>query len=339
MMRKEVVMKVRTVFMLIVLFSIGMGTLSAEGMKDASAPKVEQEHIVFRIGALKGPTGIGMIRLFEEKPFFGTGVESAYEASGNPDLLVSKLLSGEVDAAVLPTNVAAKLYAKKVPIVMGAVTGFGVLYMLSSDPTIQSLSDIRGKEIHNAGKGATPDVLFRYLVKQEGLDPDKDVAVNFAYAHQELAQLLIAGKISTAVLPEPFATMVLMGAKQARVAVDLQKQWSTVQHTEASYPMSCVVLKKDFADKHRDAVKQFLAEYAKSIEWVNAHPDLAGGLVEKHELGMTKAVAASAIPRCNLRFVSAGDAKPLMDQFLSVLLGFNPESIGGTLPDEGFYLR
>lgn len=74
---------------------------------DAPEPPVEPDEVV--IAALKGPSGIGMIRLFEEKPDLGDDVAADFQIVGAPDVMVSKILSGEVACAVLPTNIAAKL--------------------------------------------------------------------------------------------------------------------------------------------------------------------------------------------------------------------------------------
>ena len=302
---------------------------------DAPEPPVEPDEVV--IAALKGPSGIGMIRLFEEKPDLGDDVAADFQIVGAPDVMVSKILSGEVACAVLPTNIAAKLYNSGVPYYLGAVTGNGLLYLLSSDDSVTTLADLEGKEVYNIGQAATPDYILRYLLREEGIDPQNDVTIRFTYNHAELAQNLIAGRVSTGVLPEPFVTMVATQNRNVRIAVNLQDVWKEVRNTDRSFPMTCVVVSKSFSAEHPEAVRRYLDAYRRSIEWVAANPAPAGGLAEKHGIGMKGAVAAKAIPRLNLTFATGQEARDLMEPYLQVLLDFDPSSIGGKLPDAGFY--
>jgi NitT/TauT family transport system substrate-binding protein len=295
------------------------------------------EPLELTVNALKGPTGIGMVRLFEMKPDLGPNVSSEYQIAGAPDVLVSRVLSGEVDIAALPVNVAVKLYNSGVPYSLGAIVGNGLLYMLSGDPEVAGIDDLRGKEIYNVGKGATPDFVLRYLVDARGIGGEKGVTVSFTYPHPELAQMLIAGKVKTAVLPEPFVTMVTMKNGDVRIVENLQKVWAEELGGEKPYPMSVVVIKDEVWQKRPDAIERFLAAYKESIEWVSTTPKAAGELAEQHGIGMTAAVAARAIPRLNLTFVPAGEARVELERFLRVFMDYDPKAIGGKLPDEGFY--
>ncbi len=304
---------------------------------DNSEQQGSSEPVTVRIAGLKGPTSIGMIRLFEEKPSLGENVDSVYEVAQSPDVLVSKLLSQEVDFATLPTNTAAQLYNKDGNYQLAAISIWGVLYLLTEDENIQSFSDLKGKQIESSNKGTTPDVLFRYLLQKNGLDPESDVALNYDLPHVELAQSMAAGKIETAVLPEPFATMVTLKNENVHIALDFQEEWRKISKSDTSYPQTCLVVNKDFAQTHPDIVKNFLEHYKASIDWMNENPAEAGTLVEKHDIGLQAKMAEKAIPRCNMRFESAEKAAPTVEEYLNMLLEFSPQDIGGKLPDENFY--
>ena len=317
-----------------------------QAAKTDGTGKQTEGPVEITISALKGPSGIGMVRLLEETPAYGRDVKGEYRIAGSPDVLVSRLLSEEVDIATLPTNIAVKLYNKGVPYRFGAVTGFGLLYLLSRDPGVMGIEDLEGKDVYNIGRGATPDFMFRYLLSELGIDPVEDVAVRFTYGHPELAKMLIAGKVETGVLPEPFVTQVLMKSDDVRIAADFQRLWRQVQEgAEAgvdtgsgpSYPMTCVVIREDLLEDRPEAVKVFLDSYRSSIEWVKANPEQAGKLSEKHGIGMPAPVAEAAVPRLNLAFVPGSEAKEMMNRYLQVLLDFDPDSIGGKLPNDRFY--
>ena len=285
---------------------------------------------------LRGPTGMGGIRLIDEEPDFA-GVDVEYRLSGSPQNTVARVLSGEVDIAALPSNVAAKVYNAGAPYQLAVVHTLGVLYLVSRDDEVSDWSDLPGREIGNIGRGANPDIIFRYLLRQNGLDPDGDVDLRF-YNHTELAQLVIAGRREVAVLPEPFVTRVLTAAPEAEVAIDFQEEWRKIKGADAEIGMGALVVKKSLVESNPDFVRSFLRAYRESIRFVNEEPTAAGELIEKHQLGFTADNAASAIPRANIVFRPAPEARRALEEYLQVLLDFDPASIGGSLPDDGFYL-
>ncbi len=323
---------------LVVFFTVFLSVslpLFAGGGKEPG--KGQTEKVTLRVGTLKGPTGIGLIKVMEDGPELSDSVRAEFEVTGSPEVLVSRVLSGEVDIATLPSNLTANLYNKGVPYSLGAVTGYGLIYLLSSDPEIDSFGDLKGEVVYNAGQGATPDFLLRYLLTENGIDPVNEVEVRFTYGHAELAQLLIAGKVETALLPEPFVTMAVSKSGDVRIAADLQQEWARVRGTHSNYPISAVLVKNETLERHREAVAVFFNAYRESIQWVKDNAEEAGPLSVKHDIGLPPAIAAQSVPRLNLTFISAVDSRPMMERFLQVFLDFDPESIGGRLPDDDFY--
>jgi NitT/TauT family transport system substrate-binding protein len=289
-----------------------------------------------RVGALKGPTGIGMIKLFENPPALPQGETLALEAVPSADAIAAKLVAGEFDAAVLPVNMAAKLSIAGLPYRMVAVVGMGMVSVITTDPAIHTFSDLKGREIHVAGQGATPEFLMRAIARKKGLDADKDMTLTFQLPPPEIAASLVAGRISTAVLPEPFATQVLKGNAQARVPFALDALWQETSG-RSGYPMSVFVMRNDLLKDHAGAAKAIANAYESSVAWVKAHPAEAGVLVEKHDLGLRAAIASAAIPRSAYVFVPAPTARPDVEALLSVFLSIAPKSIGGRLPSPDFY--
>jgi NitT/TauT family transport system substrate-binding protein len=303
------------------------------------APLSEEPAEPLRVSAevLKGPTGMGMIRLLDEEPSFGENVTVEYAVNGAPNVLVSKVLSGEVEIAALPSNVAAKLYNGGVPYRLAVVNTLGVLYLVSNGMEVDSFADLGGQRIDNSARGANPDIIFRYLLSEHEIDPEEDVELRY-FNHTELAQLVVAGRSDLAVLPEPFVTRVVNASENARVVMDLQEAWRDLKGEEAFIAMGVLVIKESLIEEHPDFVRAFLEEYRASIEWVNANPRAAGELIEENELGFTAAAAGAAIPRANIRYIPAREARERLEEYFSVLLEYDPASVGGSLPDDGFYL-
>lgn len=318
--------------------SVAAFLLACRGVLASPSPESAAADLpaALKAAGLKGPTGIGMVRMLEIDRQVG-GVPVSYELAASPELVAPKVLTGELDFAVLPTNMAAKIAAGGVGCCLAAVVGFGVVYVITSDETVRGWKDLSGRTVAAVGRGSAADAAVRYLLARNGLDAERDVRLRYM-PHVELAQLAIAGRETLAVLPEPFVTKVLLQQPRFRVALDAQAEWERAAGPGAPLAMSVLVVKAETARRYPALVRAFLERYADSTRWVNSHPREAGSLVEKHGLGFSAAEAEAAIPRCNIRFVPAAEARPAVEAFLRVLLASSPDAIGGRLPGDAFYL-
>jgi NitT/TauT family transport system substrate-binding protein len=297
------------------------------------------------IYGLKGPSGVGMIRLFENPPRV-PGFEISVEALAQADLMAAKFISGEAKIGILPPDVAAKIAASGKKIQIAAVTGTGMLSLLSADPLVRRIEDLRGKTVEAAGHGATPEYVFKKILLSKGINPDRDLTLRYALAYPEIAQALIAGRINIALLPEPFATMARNGNNKVAVVGDIQDEWARLHagtgansgaNSGANYPMTALIVDGPFAAANSALIKTVLDNFKASIEWVTANPAAAGQLAEKHELGLRAPVVAAAIPRSNYVFIPAAQGRPGIEALFRAFLEFAPASIGGAMPKDDFY--
>ncbi|MCL2066240.1 MAG: ABC transporter substrate-binding protein [Treponema sp.] len=300
-------------------------------------PAKPVNRIIFYV--LKGPSGIGMVRLLENPPVV-SGFEIRMEALARSDLMAAKFLSGEAMIGMLPPDVAAKIASSGKNIQIAAVTGTGMLSLLSTDRSVNSYDDLRGKTVEVAGQGAAPDYVFRKILTSRGIDPENDINLNYSLAYPEIAQALILRRVSLALLPEPFSTMARQGNPNLAAVGDIQGEWARLNGNMASdYPMTVLAVDGAFAAANSELINTILEEARASIEWVKANPGDAAVLVEKHDLGLRAAVAGEAIPKSGYTFIPAVQARPDLEALYKVFLEFAPVSIGGALPPDAFYLQ
>jgi NitT/TauT family transport system substrate-binding protein len=310
-------------YLKIVVAFLAVTALFASGKKETA---------VVHVAALNGPSAIPMAYLFENPPVFD-GVQSEFEVAAGPDILLPKLIKGEVDIGILPINAAAKVYnANNGAVILGAIVGEGMVNLVTRDAAVNSLTDLRGKRVYVAGQGATPDYLFRYLLAANGVD---DVALDFSIPPPELAAALISGRIDYAVVPEPFSTVVTSASNDFRRAIDFQKEYAALQNS--TYPITALVIRADFAKKNPKAVRQFLTAMQEAIDWTNANPTNAGALVQAYTLGLQAPIAARSIRTSAFKFSTASASRQSVEKLLKIFLATDPTSIGGKLPDDGFY--
>lgn len=319
------------------------GNASSAAQAVSSQAKVESAEnaakIDMNIATLKGPSGIGMAKIMEDASAGITASNYKFSLATDPTEIVSKISSGEVDIAAIPTNLAATLYNKtEGKVNMLALSGLGVLYVLSNGEPITNVSDLKGKTIYATGQGSTPEYALNYILQQNGLDPAKDVTIEYKGEHSELAALVASGDAKIAMLPEPFVTQVTSKNADVKVALDLTKEWSKAVGGKSDLSMTAIVARKDFVEKNKAAVDKFLAEYKESVNYTNTNIDGAAALSEKYDV-MAAAVAKKAIPNCNIVYVDGSEMQSKTADFLNILFTANPKSVGGKLPGEDFYYK
>lgn len=309
---------------------------SAQTAPSSSAPAEKAE---IRVAALKGPTGLSMGKLMDDSAAGKTAEKETFSLFNSPDEVTAKLVKGEVDVAAVPTNLAAVLYAKtNGKIRLASVTTLGVLYVLENGSSIKSIADLKGKTVAASGKGATPEYALNYILTKNGLTAGKDVAVEYRAEHAALAAEMIAGKVKTAVLPEPFVTQVLMKNKNVRIALNLTEEWKKAAGDSSVLTMGCLVVRSGFADKNKAALDSFLDEAKASAEFTNANTAKAAELSGKYGV-MDQKVALKAIPNCSIVYLDGEDMKAKTSGFLKILAAADPKSVGGKLPDDAFYYQ
>ena len=294
-----------------------------------------------RVTALKGPTAMGMVELMNEAES-GAVNGNAYDftIAAAVDEVSPKLVKGETDIAAVPANLAAVLYNNtEGQVEVLAVNTLGVLYIVESGDSVSSVEDLRGKTIYASGKGATPEYALNYILSENGIDPEKDVTIEWKSEHAECLAALLAEDNAIAMLPQPFVTTAQTKSDKIQVRLDLTAEWDAIQtNSEAPSQLitGVVVVRKQYAQENPEAVEAFLKSYAESVEYVNANVEDAAQLVGKYEI-VPAAVAQKAIPACNITCITGADMRQKLSGYLNVLFEQNPKAVGGALPADDFY--
>ena len=336
-MKRLIALAMSAVMMLSLTACAGGSEASSSAPEGSSA--VAEERAAVRVGGLKGPTAMGMVKLMEEDAAGTTANDYEFTLAGSADEINPLLIKGELDIAAVPTNVASVLYNKtEGQVEILALNTLGVLYVVENGNTIQSVEDLRGKTIYSTGKGATPEYALNYILGENGLTAGTDVTVEYKSEHSELASLLAAGQADLAVLPQPFVTSVLAKNPDVRIALNLTEEWDKVTEDGSKLTMGALVVRKDFAESNPEAVRNFLKEYQISTQYVTdeANLDDAAALIEQSGI-ISAAVAKQALPYCNIVCITGEEMRTAAEGFLSILAKANPQSVGGTLPAEDFY--
>lgn len=307
---------------------------SAASHSQSEAPSSETP---VRVAGLKGPTTMGMVKLMEDAANGEAAHAYQVEMFGTADEIVPKLVSGDMDIAAIPANLASVLYnSTGGKIQVAAINTLGVLYVVETGNSISSIADLAGKTIYSTGKGTTPEFALNYILRQNGLNPQTDLTIEYKSEATEIAALLAEGTDAVAVLPQPYVTAVQMQNEQVRVALNLTEEWDRVSQS-GGMVTGVLVARTEFVEQNPDLFANFLADYSSSIKWVQANTAEAAELVARYGIVEKAPVAAKALPACNIVYLDGAEMKEQLAGYLQVLYNQNPEAVGGALPDDAFY--
>ena len=283
---------------------------------------------------LNGTTGFGMANLMDTAARGEASQVYSFSVETDASNIVAALVNGSVDIAALPTNAAAAVYNKtQGGVQVLALNTLGVLYLVTDGSVeISSMADLAGQTVYAPAQN--PTFIFQHIVQANGLS---DVTVDNTYAQPaDLNTAVAAGEVSIAVLPEPMVTVARSKNPDLVVALDLTAEWDKVSPA-GSLVQGCVVVRTAFAEANPDGVAAFLAEYGASIQTMMDDIEGTAAKIEANGIFTKAAVAAKAIPNCNVCFITGSEMQTALSEFLNIMFQVAPASVGGAVPGDDFY--
>ena len=244
-------------------------------------------------------------------------LESSIEKT--TDLLLSELMKGKADLAIVPSNLALQAYKKDLGYKVAATIGWGSLYLVSTEE-ISNISELEGCEVYNTGKGLTPDIVFKNILSKNNVNEDN---INFSYvgAASELAPLLISEQAKYAVVPEPVLSTVMAKNSDIKIILSLNDEWIKANNVENGYPQSTLLIKEEFYNKIKDtnSYDKLIKAFEESGKWVIDNPQLAAEKCEELGITVNKDVINESIKNSNLRFTTIEDSKKEYEAYFSTI--------------------
>lgn len=285
-----------------------------------------------RIGILDGPSAVSFIQMIEQSTFIeGKKVEIIIKSE--PLQIQALMMRDELDFAILPTVMAANLYNKGLKFRMVACPIWGTLYLVTNNEKI-NINRLTGQKIAVFGQATTSDILLRRLLLKNNIE-----RVNFDYTYttnNEIAQALLYKKISIAVVSEPMVSNLLTQDSTIKIIGKLDCEEYINNLNKDVFVQTAFLVSNRFTKDNPDLVVQVCEAYSNSCNFTNDQPEIAAKLMVKHKLSKTIEAAKLSLPLCNIRYIGAFALEQEVIQYLNIFYQFNPQSVGGKLPDKDF---
>ena len=334
MNKKRLIPIISMMLILALMFCTSCGANEAEPQTEPEPVEISEP---INVAVLNGPTGMGMVDLMGNENY-------NIEVFQAPTDAVPKIISGEIDVACLPSNMAAVLYAKtEGQIVCVSPMVMGMLQILGNNVDISDITDLKGQTIVSSGQGGTPEYVLQYILEANGLKMGEDVNVEWLASHADVNQKLLSEEGTIAMVPEPFVSAALaQGAGAVKGLFNMGEIWEVT--SGQGLPMGVLVARRDFVENRGSDLKAMLADLKASIDDVNtASDEVAQKIVDAGFLGSPE-ITKAAIPNCNLCLFSDADGEysfsasaDIMKTFNETMFSLNPQAVGGALPGDDLY--
>lgn len=287
---------------------------------------------------IKGPTGMGLAPILKEEKEAGDIPKLTIDITEQPTDVSQAIIEGQAYMAAMPSNMAAIANTKiEGGLKILAINTVGNIHLYGRDKEVKNLEALKDKTIYLSGKGGTPEYVLREVLKQAGLDAEKDLKLEFKATHAESVAALEKDEAAVALLPQPFATVAVGKIENLDKIIDLNEVWAEY-HPNSAIITGVIAIRNDVLEIREPSVKDFLERYKESIEKVNKNPADAAKLIEEFDI-LKADIAEKAIPESGIQYIDGKEMQEKLTAFYNVLHEQNPETVGGEVPAEDiFYL-
>ena len=283
--------------------------------------------------------GISISKLIKEENEIKKGYNTTYNIENNKEKLEKSLENEKYDIAIVPTDMATKVYNKNSNYQICASIGEGSYYLVTSDPTITGFnSTLINKEVAIIEENSMIDIISKSILNKNNVDDSK---VNFKYVSSapEIVTTLALGNIRTGIVPETSLTTLLYKHSGLKILTSTNEAYEKAFNIKEGYSQFSIIVKKDFAKDNKEYVNEFLSKVKSSIDFVNKNPLQAGAYGEELSIPIKPQVLSKAIKRCNLKFIIVDEFKNNYKELFNILYNYNKEAVGGTVIDESIYYK
>ena len=317
---------------------------SANGNSDISE-SVTKVSKTFSMGVVNGAPALAVANIAGGFDFSDdkNDVKTNVNVEKDAPAVIAGLTNGTYDMAILPLNVASKLYnAGKLGVKLVSVNIFSVLHVLTKGE-YNNLNDMKGKVVYAVGtKDGTPVVTLKNILAANGIKfadgdeaSDSETVYINAVAEARLVMLALKEKEGEnfAILGEPVVSQA-MANTGAKIAFSVEDEWKKA-HPGVGFVQAGLIVKSAVLDNYGGYIDALMEKMGENNAYINEHIETVSDELKLINATLPK-LSAETLARCLIGADKASVRRADIEAFLKAL---NPADYGGKLPSDDFYAR
>lgn len=202
-----------------------------------------------------------------EKGFFAEeGLEIELINGGGADKVMTSVLTGEAEIGFCgPEACIYVLNQEKEdpPVIFAQMTKRDGSFLIGRENAPFSWDQLKGKSIIGGRAGGVPEMTLEYVMRQNGVIPGSDAAVDTTVQFNMMAGAFTGGNGDYVTLFEPTATEVEANG-QGYILTSIGAESGEI-------PYTVYFTSHSYADANTDVIQRFTNAIAKALKWVREH--------------------------------------------------------------------
>lgn len=263
-----------SLFAFLLVFSLCMGCSKAEtGDKTTASDSLEVSSqktspVKITLNEVAHSVFYAPLYVAIEKGYFkDENIDLTLVTGFGADKTMTAVISGEADIGFMGSEASVYMYSE------GAsdyVVNFaqltqraGNFLVARQDNEHFQWTDLKGKTVLGGRKGGMPEMVFEYILKENGIDPEKDLTIIQNIDFGSTAPAFADGRGDFTIEFEPGATSLESEGK-GHVIASLGKDSGYVPYTAFS-------AKKSYLKENPDVIQRFTNALQKGMDYVRSH--------------------------------------------------------------------
>ena len=203
----------------------------------------------------------------EEGYFKEEGIDLELVTAFGADKVTTAVISEEADIAFMGSESTIYVYNQNADdylVNFAQLTQRAGNFMVAREPMDDfDWKDLKGREVLGGRKGGMPQMVFEYVLKKHGINPEKDLKIDQSIDFGSTAAAFSGGKGDFTVEFEPSATALEMEGAGYVVA--------SLGEASGYVPYTAFSAKKSFMEQHPEIIQSFTNALQKGMDYVNTH--------------------------------------------------------------------
>ena len=199
---------------------------------------------------------------FEEE-----GLDVEIVLTSGADNVMAAVLSGDADIGFSGSEATIYVYnggEKDYVMTFAGLTQKDGAFLVSREKYDNfTLDDLKGKSVIGGRKGGMPEMTFEWALRQNGIDPNKDLTIDTSVAFPAMEGAFIGGNGDFVTLFEPNATSVEKNGLGYVVAY--------VGDLGGVVPYTAYNARKSYIEENPLVIEKFTRAVNKGLEYVDSH--------------------------------------------------------------------
>ena len=230
---------------------------------------------------------------------------------------VAKYVDFTVTGAPLPLRAAVE----GADLILAASSIDKFIYKLIVEPGITNPAALRGKTIGITTFGSLPDVAIRLVLKQWGMNADKDVKLVQVGRMTDMVVALSGKKIDAGVISDPTSFQAeKLGMRRLLDMADVDVEFANV----------AVAVSRAYTKSHRDVVLKFLKAYVEGTRRFMADKEFGIKALRKYTGSQDQEILGKTYDLFALKYIKKNPALSLkgVETTLAMIADRNPKAKG-----------